>query len=422
MAKSDTTVKKKKKGIVQRMMFGDDTKPDLTPERMKMSKWAMFKHLFFHRFGTMVFLNLLTVLFALPAAAVMVLFYLNTAVAASFIPYSGNLGIGYPIVTDAITQGVLTNFSYELMEFLILVPCIAVFALGVSGNLYVMRKLVWEEPTRTFKDFFRGIKKCWLPALVMGFAFGLTILLVQFSFGYFDAYRLSTGLKALSITLSIIFLVFMILFASFFLTQNAAFKMRPMVLIRNSLLFVIGTNIQAILIIGLALAPVYLMFIPGIMMILVMVYVFLGVSFSTLGITLYCHHCYEKFLYDKIENKPSTVYAKRASDFDDEKTEQVGKKKQQPVAYKNPKKRKKSIDEGASITPLTPTFRREDLERLEKEHEKVMRESTDDDGEDSAEGDGEVSPAVTETAPTVPDNAASEVGTDKADGTDNGKE
>ena len=56
----------------------------------------------------MVFLNLLTVLFALPAAAVMVLFYLNTAVAASFIPYSGNLGIGYPIVTDAITQGVLT--------------------------------------------------------------------------------------------------------------------------------------------------------------------------------------------------------------------------------------------------------------------------------------------------------------------------
>ena len=59
---------------------------------------------------------------------------------------------------------------------------------------------------------------------------------------------------------------------------------------------------------------------------------------------------------------------------------------------------------------------------MEKEHEKVMRESTDDDGEDSAESDGEVAPAVTETAPTVPDNAASEVGTDKADGTDNGKE
>ena len=33
MAKSETTGKKKKKGIVQRMMFGDDTKPDLTPER-----------------------------------------------------------------------------------------------------------------------------------------------------------------------------------------------------------------------------------------------------------------------------------------------------------------------------------------------------------------------------------------------------
>lgn len=385
MAKSETTGKKKKKGIVQRMMFGDDTKPDLTPERMKMSKWAMFKYLFFHRFGTMVFLNLLTVLFALPAAAVFVLFYLNKAVSASFIPYSGNIGFGYPVITDAITQGVLTNFSYELMEYLILVPCIAVFALGVAGNLYVMRKLIWEEPTRTFKDFFRGIKKCWLPALVMGFAFGLTILLVQFSLGYFDAYHVSTGLKALSVTLSMILLVFMILFAAFFMTQTAAFKMRPMVLIRNSLLFVIGTNIQAILVIGLALAPVYLMFIPGITVILVMLYVFLGFSFSTLGISLYCHYCYEKFLYDKIENKPATVYAKRPSDFDDENSSAPAKKKQQPVAYKNPKKRKKSIDEGSSITPLTPTFRREDLERLEKEHQTVMRESEDEDAPDGAE-------------------------------------
>ncbi len=371
MAKTETE-KKKRKGIVQRMMFGNDNKPDLTPERMQMSKWAMFKYLFFNRFGSMVLLNLLTLLFALPAIAVMVLFYLNSTIASGYIPYSSNIGIGYPIVTDANSQGAMTAFSFQMMEYLILVPCIAVFALGVSGNLYVMRKLIWDEPTRTAKDFFRGIKKCWLPSLFMGCAFGLTLWIVVFSLGYFDAYSLPTSLKAVSITLSMILLVFMAMFTAFFMTQNAAFKMRPIALIRNSALFVFGTNILGIFFIGLSLAPMYLMFIPGILMILVMIYVFIGFSFTTLVMSLFCHFCYEKYLYDKIENKPSNVYSKRESDLAD--AEKTAKKKS-PTPYKNPKKRKRSIDEGSSITPLTPTFRREDLERLQSEHEKVIRES-----------------------------------------------
>ena len=380
MAKSE---KKKKKGFVQRLMFGDDTKPDITPESMNMTKWQMFKNLFFGRFGTMVLLNMLTLLFALPAIVVIVLFYLNTAVAAGYIPYSANIGFGYPVVTDAIHQGLVTDFTYNVFEFLILVPCISFFALGVSGSLYVIRKLIWQEPTRTVVDYFRGIKKCWLPAILMGFAFGLTLLLVIFSLGYFDAYNISTSLKILSIVLSILLLVIVIMFTSFFMTQVAAFKMRPMALIRNSFLFVIGTNIQGILFIGIALIPVYLLFIPGISTLLLIIYIFVGFSIPALVISLYCHYCYEKFLYDKIEGRPA-AYTKRVSDVTEEKPE---KKKQQPAAYKNPKKRKKSIDEGASITPLAPTFRREYLERLQREHEQVLNESTDENENDSGELD-----------------------------------
>ncbi len=375
---------KKKQGIVQRMMFGRDDKPDLTPEQLNMSKWAMFKYLFFNRFGTMVFLNLLTLLFALPAIAVILLFFMNSTVANGFIPYSANIFIGNNVVVNAVNQGNISAFTYQLFEFLVLVPCIAVFAVGVSGNLYVIRKLIWEEPTHTFKDFFRGIGKCWLPSLLIGIAFGLTLVLVVFSLGYFDAYGMSVSLKALSVTLSMILLVFMIIFTSFFMTQNVAFKMRPMVLIRNSVLFVFGALLQSIIFIGIGLIPVYLMFIPGITVLLVMIYVFLGFSFSTLVISLFCHACYEKFLYDKITDKPSRVYSKRESDLEEPASEK--QKKKAPATYKNPKKRKKSIDEGSSITPLTPTFRREDLERLQREHEQVLKESNDvSDGEDTEE-------------------------------------
>ncbi|MDE7108181.1 MAG: hypothetical protein K2O39_07650, partial [Clostridiales bacterium] len=363
MGKSE---KKKKKGFVHKMMFGDEDRPDLTPEQLNMSKWAMFKFIFFSRFGTTVLLNILTMLFALPAIGVMLLFYLNSSVAAGFIPFSSNIGIGYPVVSNAASLGAISDFTYKITEFLILVPCIAIFALGVAGNLYVVRKLIWQEPTSTFKDFFRGIKKCWIGAVFMGLLFGLALLLVVFSAGYFDAFGMSVAYKAVMMTISIILLVFMIIFASFFMTQHAAFKMRPMVLIRNSALFVFGAFLQSVIFIGIGLAPVYLMFIPGITMLLVLIYVFVGFSFSTIVISLFCHFCYEKFLYDKITDKPSAVYSKRERDV---LTESERAKKKQPTAYKNPKKRKKSIDEGSSITPLTPTFRREDLERLQREHE-----------------------------------------------------
>lgn len=264
-----------------------------------------------------------------------------------------------------------------------------------------------DEQTRTVKDFFRGIKKCWLPALLIGILFGMTLLLVVFSLGFFDAYHLSTALKVVSITFSIILLVFMILFTSFFLTQTAAFKMKGTVLIRNSVLFVLGTNIQAILFIGIAIAPVFLVLVPGITMLLVMLFGFVGFSYTSLVITLYCHHCYEKLLYDKVSGKPTAKYAKRSDDDGDDKT----KKKTKTAQYKEPKKRKRSIDEGSDITPLTPTFRREDLERLQKEHEQVMLESEEVEiDEDSDEKAGAPDKAAVEAAAseTAPEEKAGE--------------
>lgn len=409
--KASEPTKKKKIGIVQRMMFGDENKPDITPEQSNISKWGMFKELFFHRIGSMVALNILVAIFALPAVAVIVIFYMNKSISAGLIPYSANIGFGYPVVTDAVAQGVFTEFNYTLFEFLLLIPGIMIFALGVSGNMYVIRKLIWGEPTSTFKDFFRGIKKCWIGSLVIGLCDGLTALLFVFTLGYFDAYGLEVQYKVMSIILSSILVVLMSLFTAFFMTQNVAFKMRPGVLIRNSILFVAGTNVQAIFFVGIAIAPAFLAFIPGITILLVILYVFLAFSFATLVISLFSHYCYEKYLYSKIDGGVP-VYSKRKSDIEEYKEEQV-KKKQAPMPYKNPKKRKKSIDEGSSITPLMPTFRREDLERLQREHEAVMNEGDPTDG-DAEEEPAEDADQINTTAADELESSAEQNGIQKA--------
>ncbi|MCH5351606.1 MAG: hypothetical protein J1F39_06540 [Clostridiales bacterium] len=377
---SSEKTQKKKVGFVHKMMFGDENKPDVTPEQMHLSKWGMFKDLFFGRFGTMVALNMLVALFALPAVAVIVLVFWNKTLSGAMIPYSANIGFGYPVVTDAVAQGELTDFTYMLFEFLMLIPGIMFLSLGLSGNMYVMRKLIWGEPTSTIKDFFRGIKKSWLGALVIGLADGLTALLFVFTLKYFDVYGIAVQFKVLSIILSSVLVVFMSLFTAFFMTQNVAFKMRPGVLIRNSVLFILGTNVQAIFFVAVAIAPAFLAFIPNITPLFAILYFFLAFSFTSIVISLFTHHCYEKYLYDKIEGAEA-VYSRRKTDIE-ELREDSQKKKTSPMQYKNPKKRKKSIDEGATITPLMPTFRREDLERLQREHEAVLNDGAEEERED----------------------------------------
>lgn len=373
--------KRKKQSIVQRMMFGNENKPDLTPEKANMGKWAMFKFLFGHRIGTMAALNLLSVIFAIPAIFVILMFEMNIAGNNTYIPYSANLGVGYTVVVDAALRGDIAEFMFTFYEYLLLVPCIAVFAVGLSGNFYVMRKLIWQEPTSTGKDFFRGIKKCWLPSLFMGLAFGFTLLLFVFSLRYFDVFDMPLSIKVVSIITSSVLLVFISLFTAFFMTQNAAFKMRPIVLLRNSALFVLATNVQAILFVGIAVAPALLVLVPVLAPFIACLYVLIGFSFATLVMSLFCHYCYEKFLYDKID-KPSSMYAKRKTEIEEMRAASQQKKKNGSTSYKNPKKRKKSIDEGATITPLTPTFRREDLERLEKEHAEVLKENDESDADE----------------------------------------
>lgn len=333
----------KNKRIGELAVNGQAT-PESLNARMNVSKFELFKSIFFNKFGTMVLLNLLTALFAIPAAIVIVLFYLNTTIALGLVPYSANIGIGYPVIVGAEALGALVSYNYGIIQYLLLVPCIALFAVGVSGNMYVMRKFVWGESAKLFKDFFRGIKKGGLPAFVTGLVYGIIVLATVFSLMYFDAYGLHVAYKAVSVTVSMIVLVFATMFAAFFMTQCVAFDVRISTMLRNSALFVFGNNVRALVFIGIAVAPVFAVFIPGMAMLYIMLFVLLIISYVTLVCTLYCQNCYKNYLCVKGTEKP-VAEIKREESSDDKPIASVKKKPQTPQ-YKNPKKGKRAVDDG----------------------------------------------------------------------------
>lgn len=53
------------------------------------------------------------------------------------------------------------------------VPCIALFFLGLSGVIRVIRQLTWEENAMVFPDFMKGIRQNWKPFIPIGLLFGL---------------------------------------------------------------------------------------------------------------------------------------------------------------------------------------------------------------------------------------------------------
>ncbi len=368
--------KKIKKSLSDVMVFDSSELP--VADMRGLSKWDLFKHLFIGKIGTMVILNLLTLLFALPALADIVIFTMTGTFANSYVPYSANVGIGYPVVADAVWQGVYAAYKNELLQFSILVPSLALLFMGLGGNMFVMRKLIWGEPAKPAKDFFRGIKKSWWQSFITGPIVGAAILAFAVSLRVFDVYKLHTAYKVLGIIASSIVLVAVSMYSAFFMAQSVSFKMKFADVSRNSILLALNSHVIGVFFVAVAVVPMLLLTISTLMMFVMIFYVMLGFSYTSIVLMLYCNGSFEKCLYDKAT--VGAVYGKRDDKLEKsvkgEKSEKVEKGEKadgaeaaevtdgaqsvgdaetdgaaeqhksdtvkKPYAYKNPKKGKRS--------------------------------------------------------------------------------
>lgn len=362
--------------VAERIVIGKDSNEDFVPNRENPNKWQMFKEIFTGHFTTMIGINLLTALFFAPAIIVVIYFMMVQNNASALLPYSNNIGVGIFTVMDVATRSQQLTFYYNTIMFALLVPCLMIGFLGLAGSFYVIRKFAWGENVRVFKDFFRGVGKNWLAFLILGLLDGLVIMFFVFNLSFYDVYNLGIPLKACMITLSSIMLLVMAMITMFWTCQTVAYKLGALTLLRNSFLFSFGTFLQTIVILAVTLGFFGLFFIPGFQTIVIMLFAFFGLSYITCAWTAYTHYCFDKFLP---KEQVSAVYVKKPNELDEAV---IAKKSKQaapaPVKFQNPKKKKKSIDDGANINPLAPTFNRADLERLKKEQEADLEAVSDE--------------------------------------------
>lgn len=367
-----------KKGFIYRLTMGKDNQPDFTPNKLPGTRWAVFKDVFRMRTGALLKINLLVLLFALPAIAWVVVISLMKSVDSALIPYSSNIGIGYPAVTDAVNLGQFRAFSFDMQMYLILIPLIMIASIGLSGAFYVIKKLAWGEGISVAAHFFKGIKLNFLPFLWSSLFAGLSLFLVMFNLGVYDNIEIHAAWKVIGIAMSIIQFVLLMCMMIFLTTQAVTYKLGVWGLIKNSFLFAIALLPQNLFFLVLSAIPVIILIIlPSVIQMFgYMIFAMFGFSYIILIWTIFSHYVFDKFINDRVEGaeKDKGIYRKKP---EEEKEKDERQRKNNNIRFNNPKKRKKaitSIEEGPSYTPLATNFSRADLLKLQEEKEKVKQE------------------------------------------------
>lgn len=365
--------------------MGSDNKPDFTPNKLPGTRWQVFKDVFFNRIGAMVKLSLLSVLFCLPAVAWLILMNTVKQLDASMIPYSSNLGIGYPVVTDALMIGQYRTFMYEVQSYLILIPLIMVGGVGLAGTFNVLKLFGWGEGVSVVGPFFRGIKENWKNFMLSFLFAGMSTFLLVFTISAYNYMStLSLALRVIALVVGIVQFVLMLCMLLYMCTQAVTYKLGFFRLTRNAFIFAISLIFHNVFFIFLSLIPVILLLIlpTSIALFGWMIFILLGPAYIILVWTVFSQWVYDEFVNTKIKGaqRRRGMYTKNE---EADKQAEIERLRTKNVIYGSELVARKiaSIDEGTNITPLSSNFSRADLARLADEKAEMKRE------EDAAEAE-----------------------------------
>ena len=369
----------KKQGFLHRIIMGSENMPDFTPSKLPHTRWALWWDVVKSRFGALVKINLLLVLFLIPIAVVMLVSYLQESLFGTTIPATGNFGIGYPVVDNA--QNLYDNMvlSVNINKFLFALPLFGIVGVGLSGACYTLRRLAWGEGISVGANFKEGIVVNWKNFLLAALLVGMSFFAMSFCFFGLDYFNVPAIAKVMLQVIGVIQFVFIVMMFMYFITQCVTYKLDFVALVKNSFLFALALSPQNIFFIALSALPIlFLIIFASVTPIVVAcwaILIFFGISNMLLVWTIFNHYVYDKFINDHVKGavKNRNMYVKTA---DEEKQEQIDYIKTRNTIYGDAyaSRRLSSIDKGQTFTPLGATYNRNDLLKLKEEKDAVEKE------------------------------------------------
>ncbi|MBQ7924272.1 MAG: hypothetical protein IJ329_03095 [Clostridia bacterium] len=379
-----------KKGLIARLLEGKERSEEYARSTLPTNRWQLFWDIFKGNFWKIVKANLLTLIFFLPMIAVIVVMILMKNMQAEMYPFGANLGGGYPFypVQQGLAESLALTNNLILYGGLILTSFIA--AVGLSGGMYVIRNMVWTEGIFVANDFWRGIKLNYKNALqtalfflIVLFACGSLISLADFTIAAGDITKGQRIWMMISKATSYI-LIFLAGFMSLWMIAlGVNYKMKFLVMLRNSFLMTIGSLPQTIFFAALAAIPFLLLLFGGFLTVTGVILVLLfGLAYALLVWLDFAQWLFDKYINPKIAGAKvgRGIYNKDGSSAVSGDDSQASIEYQKSLlSYGRSRlvaRPIKPIDDELEIYDLPTSFTREDLKKL-RESKQVIAEDTE---------------------------------------------
>ena len=380
--------KGERKGFVARWLEGKERSEEYARSTLPTNRWALFWDIFKGRFGRIIITNLLVLTTFLPLIALLVWRWLTVGAQGLSGVFGGGLGAGYPALPDISGMAEGTTFYNDLLFFGLIIPAMAIAAIGISGGMYIIRNMIWTEGIFVANDFVRGIKRNYWNVLEAVLIFSVLLFLAR-TMGNLSDWLIARGATKpgwliASKIMGYIFVALSILICLWMISLGVNYKQGPWHLIRNAVVLAFGTFPQTLFFAALAIWPFLIaIFLSGFFQIIgLILLVFLAFSYAMLVWMDYSQWAFDKYinpdmgvatgrgLYDK--NKAGGSGARADAEMESAAMREY---KRQIVAMGKSKlvcRPIKPIDDELEIYQLPASFSREDLQKLKESKQKVV--------------------------------------------------
>lgn len=384
--------KKKKRGLIDRLMMGSEKSEGYARASLPSNRWELFWDIFKGRFGKLILVNLLVLLFCLPLLVLFVFRYLSIASYGTMYSFSQSIGIGYCALPTMVGVQENINFIVNSSVYLLLPITFIIAAIGISGGAYVIRNMVWTEGIFVANDFWRGIKLNFKNICVVMLIYSVVFYLCTISISLCQK-NIAMGIAGswlfnLSKIMLYVFLFTYSVMTLHMITMSVTYEVKIRHLIKNSFSFTIALLPHNIFFLAICLIPLVFFMFEGLLLFIgVIILILLAFSFVLLVWTNYCQWIYDKFVNDKIAGakKNKGIYEKVK-----ENNEGALKKYKEQMSMitrssLNSKPIKPITDDELVIEELPTSFSRKDIEKLNEskkriydDHEKYVLEHQSD--------------------------------------------
>lgn len=374
---------KKGGGLIGKIVLGSEKSEGYARQSLPSNRWELFWDIFKGRFGKLVIINLLVLLFCLPLVALLFFRYMAVSGYGAMAPFGLPFGVGYqaPLSFVGYQENIALVANSQMFLFLPLALMIA--GIGISGGAYVIRNMVWTEGVFVANDFWKGVKQNILTVGLIAVLYSLVFYLSVLGISY-ENKLLATGegitwLLTVSKYIIVVILALFTIMTLHMISMTVTYKVTLRQLFKNSFILTFGVLPHNVIFVLLGILPLFVMFIGSIFTTIgVMLIIFLWISYFLLVWTNYCQWLYDKFMNDKVPGaqKNRGIYQKVKSND----SEALKKYREQIDAANRIAAARKPVkpitDEELKLADLPTSFNRSDIEKL-NESRKILYEDNE---------------------------------------------